>query len=64
MPQECPYIAIEDCTNLAFEYLKKAKVHVTDDDVQSLAEAIAISMKAWFGDMKHLTPNYRPGPTR
>lgn len=55
-----PYIAIEDCTDLAYEYLKKAEVHVTDEDVQSMAESIAASISAWFGDMKHLTPGYRP----
>ena len=59
-----PYVAVEDCTDLAYQYLKKSGAHVTDEDVNSMAEAIQIAMLAWFGDMKHLTPSYRPGPTR
>lgn len=57
---ERPYIAVEDCTDLAHEALKKSGAHVTEDDVSTLAESIQIAILAWFGDMKHLTPNYRP----
>lgn len=57
---EKPYVSIDSCTDLAFEYLKSAKVHITDEDVQSLAESISIAIVAWFGDMKHLTPSFRP----
>ncbi len=57
---EKPYVAIEDCTDLAYLYLKKANVQIKDQDVESLAESIAGSIVSWLGDMKHLTPAYRP----
>lgn len=61
---ERPYVAISDCTDLAYSYIRKAGAHVTEEDVNSMAEAIQTAMLAWFGDMKHLTPSYRPGPTQ
>lgn len=55
-----PYISVEDCTDLAFQSLQKAKVQLNDVDVETLAESIKLAIDAWFGDMKHLAPSYRP----
>ena len=56
---EKPYVSIESCMDLARLYLKKSGAPVTDEDVQSLADAIAGQISRLVRRYE-TTPAYRP----